>query len=254
MNKLLFAFIVFSVFPNQIQAQSTARKNLRGKVNAYANSLQGIYVINMATEKAAVTEENGYFSIPVTVGDTLVFSSIYFKGIKVGITEKEIEQDFFQVQLKPLMQQLDEVQIFQYKNINAVSLGIIPKGQKSYTPAERKLKAATGYDARIGLNTSMSMDPLLNMFSGRSAMLRKGVEVERKELMMDKIDHFFDRDYFVQKLKIPEDYVKGFYFYIVENKRFSDAMNAKNKTMAAFIMGELAVQYIEMNNLEICKE
>jgi len=254
MNKLLFAFIVFSVFPNQIQAQQPIRKNLRGKVNAYANSLQGIYVINTATEKAAVTEENGYFSIPVTAGDTLMFSSIYFKGIQLGITEKDIEQDFFQVQLKPLMQQLDEVQVFQYKNINAVALGIIPKGQKSYTPAERKLKAATGYDARIGLNTSMSIDPLLNMFSGRSAMLRKEVEVERKEFMMDKIDNFFEKDYFIQKLKIPEDYIRGFYFYIVENKRFTDAMNSKNRAMATFVLGELAVKYIEMNNLEICKE
>jgi hypothetical protein len=34
------------------------------------------------------------------------------------------------------MNQLDEVVIRRY-NINAVSLGIIPANQKSYTPAER---------------------------------------------------------------------------------------------------------------------
>jgi hypothetical protein len=39
------------------------------------------------------------------------------------------------------MNQLDEVVIRRYNNINAVSLGIIPN-QKSYTPAERKLRTA----------------------------------------------------------------------------------------------------------------
>jgi hypothetical protein len=40
------------------------------------------------------------------------------------------------------MNQLDEVVIRRYNNINAVSLGIIPANQKSYTPAERKLRTA----------------------------------------------------------------------------------------------------------------
>jgi len=255
MNKFLFTFIVFSLLPNQIQAQEMpVRRNLRGKVNAYANSLQGIYVINTATEKAAITEENGYFSIPVSEGDTLMLSSIRFKGLKIGITKEDLALDIFFIKMEPLMQQLDEVQVFQYKNINAVALGIIPKGQKTYTPAERRYKSATGLNAQIGLNTSLTIDPLFNMLSGRSAMLKKAVEVERKEFMMDKIDAMYDKDFFVEKLKIPEEYIKGFYYYIVENKRFTDAMNAKNKAMATFVMGELAVAFVEMNHLEICTE
>lgn len=254
MNKFLFTFIVFSMLPNQIQAQVVTRKMLRGKVNAYANSLSGIYVINTSTEKASITEENGYFAIPAKEGDTLMLSSINFKGLKYAITKETSDQDLFFVKMLPLMHQLDEVQVFQYKNINAVALGIIPKGQKTYTPAERRYKTATGLDAQIGLNTSLTIDPLFNLLSGRSAMLRKAIDAERKELMMDKIDNTFEHDYFVQKLKIPEEYVRGFYYYIVENKRFTDAMNSKNKAMATFVMGELAVAYIEMNNLGVCKE
>jgi len=255
MNKFLLTFIVFSILPAQrLLAQETTRKNLKGKVNAYANNLQGIYVINMNTEKAAITEDNGYFSIAVAEGDSLMLSSINFKGKKVAITKEDLEKELFMVKMQPLMHQLDEVQVFQYKNINAVALGIIPKGQKTYTPAERKYKAASDWDPQIGLNTSVSMDPLLNIFSGRSAMLKKGIEVEKKEMMMDKIDYLFEKKYFVEKLKIPEEYIRGFYFYIVENKRFSDAITAKNKSLATFIMGELAVKYIEMNSLEICKD
>jgi hypothetical protein len=48
--------------------------------------------------------------------------------------------------------------------ITAESLGIIPYGQKKYTPAERKLYTAT---------SGGGIDGLLNTISGRKAMLKK---------------------------------------------------------------------------------
>lgn len=242
MNKLLFAFVAFSIVPNSTSAQEI-RKTIKGKISAFANNLQGVYVINQQSEKNVLTEENGYFSIPVTAGDTLVFSSIRFKARKIGIKKEDFDNGLLIVRLEPTMEQLQEVQIFKYTNINAVSLGIIPKGQKTYTVAERRLKAGTDYDPQIGLNSSLELDPLFNAFSGRAAELRKNIAVERKEMLLAKIDNWYELEYFTQKLTIPEEHVKGFQFYIVENPSFVQAVKAKNKTMATFLMGELAVKY-----------
>jgi len=242
MNKLLFAFVAFSIVPNSSSAQEI-RKTIKGKVSSFANNLQGIYVINQQSEKNAQTEENGYFTIPVTEGDTLVFSSIRFKARKIAIQSADFDKGLLIVRLDPMMEQLQEVQIFQYKNINAVALGIIPKGQKTYTPAERKFRTGMGYDAQIGLNTSVTLDPLFNSLSGRAAELRKNIEVERKEMLLAKIGNLYEPEFFVQKLELPEEHVKGFQFYIVENPSFVQALKAKNKTMATFLMGELAVKY-----------
>jgi hypothetical protein len=60
------------------------------------------------------------------------------------------------------MNQLDEVVIRRYNNINAVSLGIIPN-QKSYTPAERKLRTAGDFKpimllGLMGFNAFRSVD------------------------------------------------------------------------------------------------
>lgn len=243
MRKFLIVFVACSFVPNKAVAQET-RKNIKGKVSAYANNLEGIYVINQQTEKNAVTEQNGYFTIAAAVGDTLVFSSTQFKGRKVAIEENY--PDLLLVKLEPAMNQLQEVQVFQYKDINAVSLGIIPKGQKSYTPAERKFRTATGYDAQFGLDTKVTLDPIFNLLSGRTAELRKNILVEKKEFLLAKIEYWFDPEYFTQKLHIPEEHVKGFHFYIVENPRFVQSVNEKNKTMATFVMGELAVQYLQI--------
>ncbi len=246
MNKFLFAFVAFSIVPNKIGAQEMQRKIVKGKISAYANNLQHILVINKQTEKDTQTIENGYFDLAVTVGDTLLFSSTQFKAQQLVIEPKHLESDLLLVKLEPIMNPLDEVQVFQYKNIDAVSLGIIPKGQKTYTPAERKFRTATGYDAQFGLDTKVTLDPVFNLLSGRTAELRKNIEVERKEFLLAKIENQFDQEYFVEKLHIPKEHVKGFQFYLVENPSFVSALNAKNRTMAMFRMSELSVQYLEI--------
>ena len=247
MHKFLFTFIIFTMLPNAVKAQQPSRKILKGKVIADFNNLDGIYVVNLKTEDATITQDGGYFSLPVEVGDTLMLSSIRFKGIKIGIREADLAKEICFVKMQPLMNKIEEVTVLRYKNINAVALGIIPASTKSYTPAERKLKASSDWDYQ---GASVSIDPLLNMFSGRTAMLKKELVVEKKETALQKIENMFEHEYFTLKLKIPEEYVKGFQYYLVENNRFVSLVNARNKSMATFIMGELAVKYLDIVDCE----
>lgn len=223
---------------------------LNGKVTADYSDLESIYIINLKTEKATLTERGGYFSIDAKVGDTLMFSAVQFKAIKITLSKEDIEKELFFVKMEPLIRVLDEVRIDEYKNINAVSLGIISPNTKHYTPAERKLKAAGEephwYSPLLIPLGGMSVDGLLNSISGRTAMLKKELVVEKKETLMDKISDYYDEKYFTETLKIPPDYVKGFLFYIVEDQKFVEAVNSKNKTMATFVMNELAVNYIAL--------
>ena len=76
-------------------------------------------------------------------------------------------------------------------------------------------------------------------------MLKRNVEVEKKERWIQQIENLFEEDYFTEKLHIPIDYVKGFQYFAVENPSFVKSLTAKNKAMATFLMGELAVKYIE---------
>jgi len=244
-------FLIAFLFLIQIsngQDIVTAKK-INGKVTADSNELEGIYIINLKTEKATLTERGGYFSITASVGDTLMFSAVQFKALKVALTESDFKKELFFVKMEPLVRFLNEVIVNEYKNINAVSLGIIPHDIKPSTPAERKLFTATGGGKNLyGLNTKISGDAILNAISGRTAMLKKELEVEKKETLMDKINSWYETVYFTKTLKIPEDYVKGFLFYIVEDVKFVEAINAKNKTMATFLMNELAVKYNALLN------
>jgi hypothetical protein len=241
-----FKFSLFFLFVLAFAQGQTASvsKVINGKVTASYNDLESIYLINLKTEKSTLTEKGGYFSIHANVGDTLLFSSVQFKALKVALKESDFTSNLFFVKMEPIVRFLDEVKINEFKNINAVSLGIISPFTKHYTPAERKLYTATGGGKnQIGLDTKISTDAILNAISGRTAMLKKEVEVEKKETLMDKIDGWYETKYFTQTLKIPKDYVKGFEYFIVEDAKFAEAMKSKNKTMATFIMNELAVRY-----------
>jgi hypothetical protein len=234
----LICFIVFWC-TTQLFGQSNIAIDCHGKVNADMSNLEGIYVINLKTENATITDKEGYFYIKAAVGDSLLLSSVQFKSVKKVITTQDVQSKLFFVKMSPIMNELKEV-VIKRPSVSAESLGIIPYGQKKYTPAERKLATASS-----GRLNPLGLDPLLNYFSGRTAMLKKELEVEKKEGYMVQLENLFDKNHFVNTLHIPSDYVKGFLYFAVENPKFTRVLKTKNRTSIEFLMSELAVQYKE---------
>ena len=243
-NKILCVLVV--VLSQSSWSQNQDRSVISGKIIANTNDLEGVYVVNAQTEVTVITNADGTFSIMANPGDTLVFSSIQFKENRILLTAENFTDLNFTVKLSMVMHQLQEVIVKRYDNINARDLGIVSSNQKTYTEAERKLKTSTDLNAQVGLGGSISLDPLLNVFSGRSAMLKKELAVEKKEFFMKLLENMFTLDHFVNRLKIPTDYVKGFEYFAVENDRFTVILNSKNKTSTEFLLGELAVKYKEI--------
>lgn len=234
-KELFYFFLLIPVF-----GFSQNDSIIKGKVVSESSMLEGIYIINLSKKNSVVTNERGYFQISANISDTLQFSAVNLKAKKYVLTVNDFSKDLVFVKMESLITELDEVAIIQYKNINAVALGIVPANQKTYTPAERKVRTAT-----TGL-----LDPLINLASGRTKTLKKQVEIEKKEILQDKITDYYNTDYIVNTLKIPKEYVDGFLFYVVENEKFVSAMNAKNKTMATFVLSELGAEYRTLKLLD----
>lgn len=222
---LLFSSVLFGQFS----------KNWHGKIIADAADLEGIYVLNLKSKEATTTIKGGYFAINGTIGDSLVLSGFQLKSIKIALTQQNYNKELFFVKMESIVTYLEEVKINQYQNINALSLGILQKPAKQYTPAERRLFTAT---------SGGGIDGLLNLISGRTKMLKRGIEIEKKEMALEKIETLFDEKYFIQTLKIPADKIKGFEYYCVEDPKFNAALKSKNKTMAKFLLIDLARNYL----------
>lgn len=238
-NKIRY-LLVFLLFPVLIWAQDAT---LRGKVMLDSLSAENINVLNSRTQLATVTNAKGEFSIAVKLGDLLIFSSFNVETRRKYIRPEDLKGELLLIKMQPSVTELEEVKVNDNGGISAQSVGI-PGATRHYTPAERKVRTAT-----TGL-----IDPLFNKLSGRTKMLKKQVLVEKNERLLNKLDGLYEEKYYTQELKIPEDYIGGFQYYIVEDPDFARALEEKNKTLTMFYVKKLAVDYIDLINQEKASE
>ena len=230
-------------------AQKTVSKEILGQIFEKQKAVEGVTIINNTSQVTTISDVNGMFSIEIKEGDVLVFSAVNLEPLKRRITSDDLESGKLQITMIIKEIELKEVVVNENATITTEKLGIVPEGQKTYTPAERKLATAGDLKAIdfLGLlGGSMKLDPVINKINGRTAKLKKLIEVERKELNIEKLGYLFEDSYYTDYLKIPSDYVSGFKFHIVENQEVCDLLKENNKTKLTPLMSELALKYKEI--------
>jgi len=241
-----FLLILFVFFCQTTFGQTGNEKLIHGKIRVESGNIEGVTIINLVNEKSTVSDSNGDFFILAKADDLLVFSAVNLEYFLRIIEENDLKSDILIIKMTSKTTELKEVIVNKHPEINAVSLGISPKGVKHYSPAERKLYTAGDFKPiqLLGiLGGSLPVDPILNAISGRTTMLKKELEAEKKERLLVKIGALFDDDYYIKTLKIPANYIKGFQYFCVENLNFVIALKSKNKTMTKFLIVPLAEKY-----------
>lgn len=211
-------------------------------------SIKGVLAVNVREQREAKTDSLGIFRLKARVDDTIIITD-------PGIIPQKIiiSNEFFQsvpiinVELSEVYV-LDEITVNKYSNINAEALGLAPKGQKRYTPQERKLYTAGDFKPihLLGLlGGNFPLDPVMNAINGRTRMLKKTVAVERKESAIEILNSMFTADEVEKEYGIPKEYVQGFFYYCVEDTGLVAVLKANNDIKARFIMSGLALSYLE---------
>ncbi|RZJ75026.1 MAG: hypothetical protein EOO45_06920 [Flavobacterium sp.] len=228
-NKLYLFLFVF--FPMLVLAQ--ARQLVQGRVVSDDIGVDDLLIINNTAETETRTDSYGNFSIKAKTGDLLVLSSHKIEEKKIRYTPDLVKNGVIIINVKMAVTELEEVVVYKNNKLTPEALGLVPEGQKQYTQAERKVFTATN-----------GIDGIVNAITGRTKMLKKAAEYEKKSTLMEKIDYIYTEEEIMKEFKVPEEYVRGFIFYIVEDAEFAKAMKAKNNTMAKFLMKDLAVEYL----------
>ena len=222
---LVFLFLLSQI----VIAQTGNEKLIPGKIFADSAAVERIDVVNLVNEKSTITNRNGEFFILAKVGDVLVFSAMHLEFKRKLIEAEDLKSDVIIINMIPKIMELNEVIV----NRKATEGFSVFAGQKSYTPAERKL-----YTARSGI-----LDRPLNWMSGRTTMLEKELKVEGKETLLAKVEVLYEDKYYIETLKIPSEYIRDFQYYLIEDAGFKAALKAKNRTMMLFLITKLAVNY-----------
>ncbi|MBA4152971.1 MAG: hypothetical protein C0512_01330 [Flavobacterium sp.] len=223
-----------------------AEKVINGTIICESNSVEGVHVLNLVSEKATVTDRNGHFSIVAKQGDLLVFSAVHLNYWRKSIKENDFKTGFLEVIMTPKEVKLNEVVLTEYTKINAQELGIINYKPKAYTPAERKLRPTkiTQMDL-IGLMAfRLPLDPLLYWATGRTKMLKNDLKIEKKELLLRKLNDWNDNEFYANQLKIPKEFVDGFKYYIIYDDELMNYLQSNNKIQGNFRISKLATDFL----------
>ena len=247
MKKWVVLLLFFSTF--SLWSQDRNEKLLQGIIAADDALLSGIDVVNLGNEKVTVTNSKGEFSILAKADDILVFSSKSLEMRRLLIDEDDLKSGTITVNMYPKINELDEVIVKKNGGFNALSMGIVQKKPKHYTPAERKLKTAGDFKPihlLAILGGSMPVDPIINAINGRSKKLKKQIDIEKKEFLLLKISDLYQPAFYIKTLKISLENIKGFQYYIIENNSFVETLNLNKIEKSTIIMIELAEKFNQM--------
>lgn len=231
MNKFTILLLILSNF---IFAQQDSLVN--GRIIIENDLYNHVTITNLCTKKYCTTNEDGYFTITAKIGDTLFCGALHLNVVRYKVEKKDFNNTIVLIKMQPKTHEIEKVMITK-TNLTAESLGLVPKGQKKYTVAERRLHAGT---------SGFGIGGLINAITGETKILKRNVETERKQMLMDKILSIFDTEIFTETLKIPKENLNGFLFYLVEQKDTKEMFKTKDKGKQLFFLIENAVLYLKI--------
>ena len=106
---------------------------IRGKIIVETNDNDGINIINISNKSNTISTNGGYFKINAKLNDTIIFSAIHLVAKKHVVTKKDFGSDLLFIKLEIYTKHIKEIMVTSHDNVNAESLGLVPKGQKKYT-------------------------------------------------------------------------------------------------------------------------
>ena len=179
------------------------------------------------------------------IGDTLQFSSIQHKPHEIFVNDLIISTKSVSVQLEELVNELDEVIVGKVLTgnlnldigniegnppINFMDLGIPGYAGKIATQSERRLSEAGEFKPAMLmglLGGGVPLNPIINGITGRTKKLKKRVEVERKEALLQSIKARLGKDFFASH-PLEEDLHMDFFYFCSDDENFIS--RCKNQT------------------------
>ena len=255
-SRLLIFFLFSSVY---VFAQLGEPKRLEGKVYSDDGDVAATHVLNLTSQRATITDENGFFTIPVQMLDTLEFSAIQYKKKIVVVSTAILDSKFISVGLEDALTELDEVTVTPYSLsgnlladlstldldpiVTASTLGLPNAYVKIPTKAERELSAATA-------SPVMSFDPLINAITGRTKMLKKRVERNKLYDRTERVREFYEDSVYLKQLLIPIDKIDDFLYYCEVDPRFQQVVDTHSELEIWEYLRQKSLLYRENNSLD----
>lgn len=244
-NLYLFLFFPMFVF---------SQTELKGEI-ANSGDNEGIHIFNKTLHRYTITDESGQFKIEVKLNDTIVFSAVQYKLKNLVITKEMLAKKYVYVLLETQVNELDAVyikpklsgdlladtqriktkELFTARTLGLPNAHVIPP-----TPAERKLYTATHTGG------GLPIEALINAISGRTKMLKKHIQLERKASLENSVYVSFEQT-MLRDFKVPEAKIYDFLYYASSDELFTQIIKTNSNIIIYDFMKAKSKKYLAMN-------
>lgn len=234
---IILGMLSFSTFAQE-------RGEIRGRVSQNDSILENVVLRNVTTKRATVTNYKGYFSLMTSVGDTLLFSRIGSADLIKILNKADVETELLEIKMKELINELQEVNIQNTPEINAVSLGIIPKEIKTLTTNERRLQTAGDFKwiHLLGLlGGKLKIDPILNAINGRTKQLKRNILIEQKLKNIAILEGY--TTYLQEEMNLSKEEAQRIISFAGEEESVQQVIDSNNPDRIKFYLLDTWIKY-----------
>ncbi|MFD0962948.1 carboxypeptidase-like regulatory domain-containing protein [Pseudofulvibacter geojedonensis] len=207
--KHFLAFILVILVSTFSFAQDV--KLLKGKVvNTAGFGLENVHVVNLNQVVGSITNKEGDFSIKAVANDTLHFSFLGYKSIKIKVTNDWINFGSSTIELTESAYALEEILILPHKLTGYLEI------DSKYIPINKSYRysisgLSKGYEAGKkgpgAINKVLGAifnpaDLLYNTFSKKGRQMRKLRDMKKDDEIRNLLINKFDRDLLTSFLQI----------------------------------------------------
>ncbi len=207
---LLLLFVLSPIF---IFSQDGATTLLRGKVLYRNTSVANENVINISTERATITNEQGEFEIRVKNGDKLAFTAMNYQMKTVEITEEILKNNRLVVEVNEKITELDQVIVTPEDRQAYIELKNEEFKQVDYYTD--KSTEVTNYAIPVSQRGMKDGINFVNIYKALFNSNKDKNQDQSKVLLPSQVlRQVYDDEFFVMDLNIPQDQIDEFLFYV----------------------------------------
>lgn len=216
MKKLLFIFIL-SIIVQAVSAQDENNVIIGVVLNdADDKPVGNVHVVNLNQVIGTVTSEKGEFTIPAQVNDTLYFTYLGFKSIRVRVTNDWFTYGDIKIKMTEMGFALEEVvlkpvQLTGYVEIDAKIIPIYDNYRYSISGLNKGYEGGKSQPGAINKVLNSVFNPadfLYNVFGKRPKQMRKLRKMKSDESIRELLYAKYDRETLMAVLQMEKTEVE----------------------------------------------
>ncbi|AVR46648.1 hypothetical protein C7S20_16015 [Christiangramia fulva] len=224
-------FILFLM----ISGVSFAQQTIKGTVMNAANDqpLENVNIVNLNQVVGAITDEEGNFKIKAEVNDTLYFSYLGFRSIRVRVTNDWLKYGNVKVKMTEIGMALEEVtlnsvKLTGYLEIDAKNIPIYDNHRYSISGLNTGYEGgdhSPGAVTKTLRSLSNPADLVYNIFGKRPRQMRKLRQMKDDENIRDLLRRKFDRETLMALLQVNRSEIEEILNHCNYSKDFMKTAN-----------------------------